>query len=121
MAYIKSIQWLSEEALEAEVIVSDGVFELTCFSHPFNMNEGDLLLEPLTAISPSAIKRQDEEISYAQKTDSSFAYMIKGKILNKQKGEVMLGDILINVDTLLMPADLIDGDYVGFFADRIDV
>lgn len=36
MLKIININWLSKEALEAEVTLTDGKFKLICFSHPCN-------------------------------------------------------------------------------------
>jgi hypothetical protein len=37
---IKNINWLSQEALEAEVEVTDGKFEINCFAQPLNYQIG---------------------------------------------------------------------------------
>lgn len=35
MLTIKEITWINEEIREADVVVTDGTYEIVCFSHPF--------------------------------------------------------------------------------------
>ena len=45
--FIKSIEWIDKESQEAEVLVSDSSFSVTCFSHPFNKRLGERLVDPI--------------------------------------------------------------------------
>lgn len=121
MTSIKKIKWLSKEALEAEVIITDGSFNLLCFGHPFKMKEGDQLLQPLLALDPKEIKRLEDQHSEAKRLDSAFGYLIKGRLIDKESGLVKLGDILIDVDGKFIPGDLRNDEYISFKCDRLDI
>lgn len=36
MLKVKDIIWISEEIGDADVIVTDGIYEIRCFSYPFH-------------------------------------------------------------------------------------
>ncbi len=121
MISIKEINWLSKEALEAEVIITDGSFNLRCFGHPFRMKEGDQLKQPLLALDPNEVKRLEDQCSEAKRLDSAFGYLIKGRLIDKESGLVKLGDIIIDIDGKFIPGDLRNNDYISFKCDRLDI
>jgi len=47
MIKIKKVDWISQDTLEAEVILTDDVFELLCMSQPFDGQLGDFVKSSL--------------------------------------------------------------------------
>lgn len=120
MVSVKEINWISKEALEAEVIVTDGQFELLCFSHPLEKEKGEQLTEPLSALDPDKVVRLETPRLHIKKLDNTFDYLIEGKLIDKESGHVRLGEIIIAVGSHAIPGDLEDGDYISFICDRLD-
>ncbi|WP_394747812.1 hypothetical protein [Spongiimicrobium salis] len=121
MVIIKEIKWISKDALEAEIIVSDGENDLLCFSHPFKMNEGDQLIDPIYAFEASKIQKLDALSFKIKKLKGSFDYSIQGQLMNKELGIVKLGNILIDIGNDFIPSDLKNNDYISFNCERFDI
>lgn len=121
MMIIKDIKWVSEEALEAEVIVTDGHFELLCFSQPFKKNKGDQLSEPIYALDPYEILKLETKSSITKKLNGTYDYLIEGKLINKESGHVRIGDLIIEIDGHFIPRDIIDDNNISFKCTRLDI
>ena len=121
MVNIKEINWMSEEALEAEVIITDGRFELLCFSHPFKKNKGDQLLDPLYAFEPDEIVKLETPSFRIERLSNAFDYLIEGKLIDKESGHVKLGNIIIEIENHFIPRDFKDGDNISFKCNRLDI
>jgi hypothetical protein len=121
MVSIKEINWISEEALEAEVTITDGQFELLCFSHPFEKKKGEQLLEPLYVLDPDEIVRLESPSLRIEKLNNAFDYLIEGKLIDKKSGLVKLGDIIIEIDSHFIPGDFRDDDHISFRCNRLDI
>ena len=121
MVKIESIGWLSKEALEAAVVVTDGQFKLLCFCQPFDKRKGERLIEPLHAFDARDIVRVTTPMSCIKKLDHTFDYIINGKLLDRETGYVKLGGIIIEIDKCSIPGDIDSGNYVSFACDRLDI
>ncbi|MCP4745962.1 MAG: hypothetical protein GY874_07450 [Desulfobacteraceae bacterium] len=121
MVSVKEIKWISKEALEAEVIITDGQFELLCFSHPFEKKKGEQLTEPLTALDPDKIVKLGTPSSHIEKLGNTFDYLIAGKLIRKKSGYMRLGDIIIEIDSHAIPGDIKEDDYISFRCNRLDI
>lgn len=121
MVRIKEINWISKEALEAEVIITDGKFDLLCFSHPLYKKKGEYLSEPLYAIEPKGIVRLESPSLRIKRLNDAFDYLIEGKLIDKTLGYVRLGDIIIEIDSHFIPGDFKDDDNISFTCNRLDI
>lgn len=121
MVIIKNINWISEESLEAEVTITDGQFELLCFSHPFTKKKGEQIVEPLYVLDTYDATRLDSLNFRVEKLEGTFDYLIEGKLINKELGLIKLGNITIEIDSPFIPKDLRDGDYISFKCNRLDI
>jgi len=121
MVKISKVTWISKEALEAEVIITDGKFELLCFSQPFNHVLDGMLSEPLHCYNAKNIVKADGDDFKALKLTEYFAYNITGKLISRQEGILILGDIQISVDKDMIPRDIQDGIFIAFYCQRIDL
>lgn len=121
MVEIDKIEWLSKEAKEVVVCISDGKFSLFCFSQPFNYTLGDIVPLPLYTLNVTNICRiREGEVFYAERIDSGFEYKIVGRVLNKEYSQVEIGKIIIELD-VPFPNDIHVGHFVSFLCDRIDL
>src|SRR5699024_481657 len=118
---VKRIDWLSPEASEAEIVITDGEFDLTCFSQPFKYQLGSILNEPIYSFDVSAIAKSNKNIYKAEKLDDNFAYRLTGKLLDKQKGKVIIGNFIIELDNEVLPGDIEENDFIIFSSSRLDI
>lgn len=121
MVKIDKINWLSEEAREAEVYLSDEDFNIVGFSHPFNQVVGDKVSLPLYSLNAKGIySLNGEERFSVERTGMAFEYELSGRVINKDCNQVKVGEFIIQLDSSL-PNDIEVGDYVSFACDRIDI
>lgn len=121
MIKITKINWLSKEALEAEVTVSDGRFELVCFSQPFNYMVNDVVKTWLYGYKVSNVIREQNKEFKVEKLYDFFDYSLTGKLANKEESIVEIGNIKIEVQNADLPGDIEGGDYISFNCKRIDI
>ena len=74
--FVKSINWIDEEALEAEVTVSDNYIDIICFSHPFKKSIGEMLIDPIYCFDAENVILSYVETTSACKHNSTFGYSI---------------------------------------------
>ncbi|MGL6129973.1 hypothetical protein [Chryseobacterium artocarpi] len=121
MIEINKIVWLSEEAKEAEIHLSDGNFNLIAFSHPFTKKKGDKVPQPLYALNVKEIfSLKEEAISVVKKNGSTLEQYLSGYVIDKINNHVKIGEFIIEFDTPL-PNDIEENDYISFCCDRIDI
>lgn len=119
--FIKSINWIDKEIQEAEVIVSDGLIEILCFSHPFNKSVKDKLSEPIYCIGVENIVISDKQSVQAIKNNESFGYSLRGKFIDKFNKKVLLGNIELCMEDVHIPADIPEFSYIEFDVDRLSI
>lgn len=118
---IKDISWIDYSSKEAVVTVSDGTYDIVCFSHPCSYAVGQTVTEPLECLDVDNIVISDCEKFEAVKAEEYFTYQLNGKLINKTAGLVQLGEIVIQVDERLIPGDLDNSAYVSFTVSRLDL
>ncbi|KAA6450520.1 hypothetical protein [Bacillus swezeyi] len=117
---IKRIDWLSREALEAEVVVTDGESEIICFAHPLNYKVDSNLEEPINCFEVAELVKADKEVYMIEKLDGHFEYRFTGQLVDRQLETVKVGQFLIELDTD-WPGDIENGDFVSFISKRLDI
>jgi len=118
---VKKIDWLSREALEAEVVVTDGEFEITCFAQPLNYQVGSELKDPICCYNVANVIKLDREFYTIKKLGEYFAYSLSGKLVDKQLEKVMVGELLLELDNNILPGDIKNGDFISFSCQRLDI
>ncbi|GIN75381.1 MULTISPECIES: hypothetical protein [Bacillus] len=117
---IKKIDWLSKEALEAEVVVTDGESEIICFAHPLNYKVDSNLEEPINCFEVTELVKADKKVYMIEKLDGHFEYRFTGQLVDRQLETVKVGQFLIELDTD-WPGDIENGDFVSFISKRLDI
>ncbi len=118
MINIIKIKWLSHISEEAIIVLSDGNFEINCFSHPFKSLMDFELTLPLSTLNANNIKKVDEQ-KYSYSCDGNYHYLTV-KVIDKEKPLVVLGDFKIELDNIL-PYDISEGDFIFILCDRLDI
>lgn len=121
MVQVIKINWLSEEAREAEVVLFDGHFELTAFSQPFNQDVGNNIELPVYTLNAREIfSLKGEEEDAIEKKINSYEHKFTGRVIDKDMSQIKSGKFIIQLD-MPLPNDIIIGDYVTFLCDRVDI
>ncbi len=120
MFKIEKMNWHSKEALEAEVYISDGMYEFLFFAHPFHGKQGQIINSEFGALNSSNIYRIDSDKFRIEKLQDFFAYRIGGKVICMKECIIQIGSFHIKLDDYL-PGDLVEGEYISFECDRLDL
>jgi hypothetical protein len=119
MMKIKNITWESKEDLEASVVITDGEFEVTTFCQPCKHSVGDIISEALISIDTMNIVRSYSKTGSIKVDERKYHYTIIAKVDNAKTGVVSVGRIKIDIG--ILPGDIIDGDYIEFVINRLDL
>lgn len=118
---ITGINWISESAREAELVVSDGVNSITCFSQPCPYSVGELLNDELHGFDVGNVMRSVESDDAIEKLRGPYAYFLRGMISDVSRKLVKVSGFEIILESGTIPGDIKSGDYVEFTVRRIDV
>lgn len=122
MIKIKKIFYTNEEILEyVDVLITDDIFEVLCFSDQCPFKEGqeiEILLSPFDVLN---IEHYPDQSCKVKKNESSyFAYDFIGKVINKIDGIVQVGKILFDLDGSI-PGYINQDEFVKFACIRLDL
>ena len=118
--YIQDVLRFDKSGKEAELIVSDGAYEVLCYACPIDAVKAGMTISGLSGFSCTNVVRAIEQHYAVSKLPPYFAYSITGKLISKQKGIVQVGNLKISLDAYI-PNDLSDGEYVSFDVLRLDL
>lgn len=118
--YIQDVLHFNQSGKEAELIVSDGVYEVLCYAYPIDAVKTGMTISGLSGFSCTNVVRADEQRYAVSKLPSYFAYNLTGKLISKQKRIVQVNNLKISLDAHI-PNDLSDGEYVSFDVLRLDL
>lgn len=117
--FIKQIKEFDCNSGEADLIVSDGIYELICYYHPAeNFMLGTPIREVSTLFSED-IKRVDKNEYLISKGSDYYSYYLHGKVIDKQAPKIGIGKITINLDKPLAK-DIEEGEFVELKVSRLD-
>lgn len=118
MAYVKKIQWLSEEAKEAEIYIHiNKDNELICFAQPCGLKIGDQINELFSLNTISVQKKQEEEYGIISMHNNK--YLLSGRVKHIKPASIEVYDVVVRCDDL--PGDIHIGEYVEFVCERLDI
>ena len=119
---IKKIFKCYEDYPEADVLVSDGEYELLCYALFYDNQEGDtnFTLSPLRG--EADIMTCDRKYKIQKLDDGYYSYKLQGKLINVEDciGTVQIGSIIIS-DVSWVPRDIKIGEFIEFTVSRLDV
>lgn len=122
--YIKEMK-LDELRREGDVVVSDGTFDILCFTDllPKEYHVGSEFQEPISCFGGEAnvVVSEKNEFALTKIENDYYAYSACGKVIDVEKGLLCLGDIIIEKGEHSLPGDIKKGQYVEFDVWRFDV
>lgn len=117
---VVSLEWLSKEAGEAALTITDRKISCLAFCHPCRLVVGDALKQPLLALNVKGIERvgSDDEPSLTR-TGGAWGHSGIAKVLNRRDNVVAVGQLTIELDQPL-PGDIQEGAVIRFTCARLD-
>lgn len=117
--YVKQIVSIDKHSGEADIIVSDGVFELICYNYQLTKIDINMEVEELSILSVEHIVKADSLDCLIEKLPSYYAYHLQGKVVDTNNSIINIGNLKVNLDKPL-PGDIMEDDFVEFNTQRID-
>lgn len=118
--YINAILHFNKEDSEAEVCVSDGMYDIHCYAHPTDVILIGQYIDKIYGFLCTNIKKLDIPNFQIVKLPEYYSYRISAQLMNKEEGIVRVGEIYINLDEPI-PKDIVNGDYIVFSVQRLDI
>lgn len=110
---VKQCEWISKDAKEAMLTIGDDKMQCAAFSHPCYRSVGDVLLEPLLAVSIKNIaKMKSGSQPYMRCLRDGLAHEFLAEVTNLEKSLVVAGKFIIELDDAL-PGDISLGDMIS--------
>ncbi len=121
--YIKKIVKYYEDELEADVIVTDGSYELLCYalSCENQVGDTDFSLSPFGC--SDVITSDEKKYKITKLKDGYFSYKLQGKLIDineRYEGIMQIGSIVI-CEISGIPKDINVGEYIEFTVVRLDI
>ncbi|MBD2465959.1 hypothetical protein H6G89_33785 [Oscillatoria sp. FACHB-1407] len=117
---IREIEYISEDAEEALVKVTDGTYECIAFCHPCNKVLDSIVEQPLLAFGSKGVEIVDSDSFGINRIGSTLRHEICGQIVDPVLGILRVGSILVELDTSI-PGGIVVGSTVRLFCERIDL
>ncbi|MBC6116463.1 hypothetical protein HCA12_01595 [Listeria innocua] len=121
MIEVKSIHWLDEGAKEADVVLTDGEYNVVCFSHPCELALNGLYNELIYCFDPfDVFKLNQKEFSMEVPNDNPDLYILKGELIDATDSIIQIGEFRIDISEGDIAQDIHKGDFVELKVHRID-
>jgi hypothetical protein len=118
---IEDIVWLSKEADEAEVLVTDGQYSCKAYSQPCNVKVGDYLGERLHLFGVRDARLSEiSEPGIHRLASNGLAQRLVAKVSDVKLGYLTVGKIHFAADDPL-PGGIAEGDMISLDCARIDL
>lgn len=118
--YIKTIQHYSKEDNEADVIVSDGLYDILCYYAPAPMIQTNQIVRSILSFLCTDICRSKEGLERIIKLDGYYAYELTGVLISKHDCLLRIGGLVIELDGYI-PGDVSENEYISCCVQRLDV
>ena len=116
---MSSIKHWSNQDKEADILVTDGEYQLLCYAQPFSWKECQTEVAALYAFGCENIVKSESCAVNIVKQTNYYAYELSAKVLSKVERTVKLGQLVLHLDAAI-PGDIQNGVYVTFRLQRID-
>lgn len=118
--FIKRIDSFDNYSGEADLIVSDGTYELLCYCGLFQ-NESEMMpnLKIIESFLCENIIRVENKEYLIIKQKEYYSYHLQGKVLDADNHIVCIRNIIIKLDAPI-PRDIRNQEFIGFDVVRLD-
>ncbi|WP_239256416.1 hypothetical protein [Listeria ilorinensis] len=119
MIIVKEIKWTDREAMEADVVLSDGSYKLMCFAYPCNLSEKDSFGKIILGFGIVHIYKVDQEVFEIEKSEGFYNYRLVGKLLDNEI--LQIGEFKIDLSGENIPRDIQLGSFIEINVSRLDI
>ncbi len=117
--YIKDIKDYDKFSGEADLIVSDGKYEILCYCFPIETCVKDLKVQSLLSLFADNIFKVKSRKYIILKLQEHFSYHLQGKVCNIKEPKINIGGLELTLDKAF-PGDIKLNDFIEFDVSRID-
>lgn len=117
--HISDIVEYNKSDNEADILVSDGHYQLLCYVYPVKAISVKQNVRCISGFACSNITRIEHDNYDAIKLSQYYAYELHAKVVSRKENVVSIGALRIYLDTVI-PGDICDNDYVSFSVMRLD-
>lgn len=118
--YISEVINYNSSDCEAELCVSDGQYSVICYAYPVQEITLHQSVSSMYGFMCTDIVKSFEHIYRVNKLSQYYAYSLTARVIARNSCIVQVGDLRIYLDTAI-PKDIVDGDYVSFCVQRLDL
>lgn len=115
--FVKSILNFEKASKEAELIVSDGKYNILCNAWEFDDNNPNFYLSGFFV--KNIMRAYKNEYIVEKLNDSFFSYKLQGKLVDKKNKIVEIGKLTLEIDGYI-PNDILVNEFIEFTVLRID-
>lgn len=117
--YLKAIQDYDEFSNEADLIISDGEYDLLCYCHPTELYAIGTSIISISSFCADNIMRTKSNSFLVLKLNGYYEYHLRGEIVDINIPVVQIGKLKIMLDNSL-PKDIKLGEYIEFDTLRLN-
>ena len=117
--FVKKIYNFDEDSGEADLIVSDGIYDVICFCSLFQYELQVMpKIKEIESFMCDRIMRVNDK-NYLIDKKSYYSYHLQGRVLDIDKCIVSIGNIIVKLDKQ-MPKDIKNYEFIEFDVVRLD-
>lgn len=117
--FVKKIVAYDSFSQEADIIVSDNIYDVLCYCHPVNDDILGAEVKEIVTLFATEIVRSEQNEYFIHKDAQPYSYYVCGQVIDSIKPRISIGQIVITLDHPL-PKDIKKGEYVELKVDRFD-
>ena len=118
--FVKEIKNYDDFSNEADIIVTDGTYEVLCYCHPAEFYEkGSTVQEILSLFAKDIMRISDKMYEVKKLEDDYYAYHLQGEVIKIDKPIIRIGGLEIVLDSPLAK-DIKLGEFIEFDVYRLN-
>jgi len=121
MVIIKKVNWIDKGIKEAELLITDGKYSLTCFSNPFRLSEVNEYSGNIHILEADYVYKIKPNNYESFRIGSSYEHILKGKFVDLKSKLFQVGKIKIDISDICIPGDICENDFLEIKATRLDL
>lgn len=116
--FVKEIKDYDKFSNEADIIISDGQYNLLCYCYPTDIPQKGERVKAVTSFLATDMMRARDNAFSIKKIDDYYSYHLQGEVIDMTP-KIRIGNIIICLDNPL-PKDIKEGEYIELLVGRLD-
>ena len=114
--WIEKVNWLDKDNGEADIYLTDGIYNVVCFSSSFYGDEEQEFKGQIYSYEAENLYKKCE----IRKKDDGI-YHLEGKMVDRENKIVRIGEFVISLSNSQIDKDILLNDYIEFEISRLDI